>query len=310
MSSSTEQSSCARVDPRGIRRSRHSRARRHDERETPPAARKRRRPLRLRRACRPPDASRARRRRLELRRAGRSPDIYDWDCSHYALELGLELSRRLDIELLYVSLTDAVQHAAGARRGAERPLPAQARRARRRLPRRRLAARARRRPRHEREGRQRGPAERALPHRPPRAGGRDESRMSCCRSPIPTSSTMPRSAPPAGFTSTTDDRDAARRTIEGVDGVEEVLDRASAAERFMLPAGPDRRPDRSRRSPRRSSARARPTTISPSCAARCDRTADATSRQIPILLSEDPRVAPGATFTNADIHSLVLGDAR
>ena len=39
------------------------------------------------------------------------PDIYDWDCSHYALELGLELSHRLDVELLYVSLTDAVQHA-------------------------------------------------------------------------------------------------------------------------------------------------------------------------------------------------------
>jgi phosphonoacetate hydrolase len=40
------------------------------------------------------------------------PDIYDWDCSHYALELGLELGDRLEIELLYVSLTDFVQHAA------------------------------------------------------------------------------------------------------------------------------------------------------------------------------------------------------
>ena len=40
------------------------------------------------------------------------PDIYDWDCSHYALELGLALGARLEIELLYVSLTDAVQHAA------------------------------------------------------------------------------------------------------------------------------------------------------------------------------------------------------
>jgi phosphonoacetate hydrolase len=40
------------------------------------------------------------------------PDIYDWDCSHYALELALALAARDDVELLYVSLTDAVQHAA------------------------------------------------------------------------------------------------------------------------------------------------------------------------------------------------------
>jgi phosphonoacetate hydrolase len=39
------------------------------------------------------------------------PDIYDWDASHYALELGLALAERFEIELLYVSLTDAVQHA-------------------------------------------------------------------------------------------------------------------------------------------------------------------------------------------------------
>jgi phosphonoacetate hydrolase len=41
------------------------------------------------------------------------PGIYDWDCSHYALELGLALGERLGTRLLYVSLTDAVQHAAG-----------------------------------------------------------------------------------------------------------------------------------------------------------------------------------------------------
>jgi phosphonoacetate hydrolase len=40
------------------------------------------------------------------------PGIYDWDCSHYALELALALAERLGTELLYVSLTDAVQHAA------------------------------------------------------------------------------------------------------------------------------------------------------------------------------------------------------
>jgi phosphonoacetate hydrolase len=41
------------------------------------------------------------------------PGIYDWDCSHYALELALVLSELLDVELLYVSLTDFVQHSAG-----------------------------------------------------------------------------------------------------------------------------------------------------------------------------------------------------
>ena len=43
--------------------------------------------------------------------AREKPDIYDWSASHYALELGLALGDRLDVELLYVSLTDAVQHA-------------------------------------------------------------------------------------------------------------------------------------------------------------------------------------------------------
>jgi phosphonoacetate hydrolase len=41
------------------------------------------------------------------------PGIYDWDCSHYALELGLALGDRLETQLLYVSLTDFVQHASG-----------------------------------------------------------------------------------------------------------------------------------------------------------------------------------------------------
>jgi phosphonoacetate hydrolase len=42
-----------------------------------------------------------------------APGIYEWDCSHYALELGLALARRLELRLLYVSLTDFVQHAEG-----------------------------------------------------------------------------------------------------------------------------------------------------------------------------------------------------
>ena len=40
------------------------------------------------------------------------PSIYDWDVSHYALELGLGLAEPLEVELLYVSLTDYVQHSA------------------------------------------------------------------------------------------------------------------------------------------------------------------------------------------------------
>jgi phosphonoacetate hydrolase len=40
------------------------------------------------------------------------PSIYDWDISHYALELGLALAGPFEVELLYVSLTDFVQHSA------------------------------------------------------------------------------------------------------------------------------------------------------------------------------------------------------
>src|SRR5262249_36593021 len=40
------------------------------------------------------------------------PGLYRWGCPHYALALALALADRLEIELLYVSLTDFVQHAA------------------------------------------------------------------------------------------------------------------------------------------------------------------------------------------------------
>jgi phosphonoacetate hydrolase len=39
-----------------------------------------------------------------------SPSIYDWDISHYAMEMGLALHERVGATLLYVSLTDYVQH--------------------------------------------------------------------------------------------------------------------------------------------------------------------------------------------------------
>jgi phosphonoacetate hydrolase len=40
----------------------------------------------------------------------KNPSIYDWDISHYAMEIGLALHERLGASLLYVSLTDYVQH--------------------------------------------------------------------------------------------------------------------------------------------------------------------------------------------------------
>ncbi|WP_437281461.1 phosphonoacetate hydrolase [Sorangium sp. So ce375] len=40
----------------------------------------------------------------------KNPSIYDWDISHYAMEMGLALHERLSATLLYVSLTDYVQH--------------------------------------------------------------------------------------------------------------------------------------------------------------------------------------------------------
>jgi phosphonoacetate hydrolase len=39
-----------------------------------------------------------------------APSMYEWDASHYALEIGLVAHRRRPIDLLYVSLTDFVQH--------------------------------------------------------------------------------------------------------------------------------------------------------------------------------------------------------
>lgn len=40
----------------------------------------------------------------------RNPGIYDWDLSSYAMELALAIHRRVGLDLVYVSLTDYVQH--------------------------------------------------------------------------------------------------------------------------------------------------------------------------------------------------------
>ena len=38
------------------------------------------------------------------------PGIYDWDISHYAMEMALAVGLRMNAEIVYVSLTDYVQH--------------------------------------------------------------------------------------------------------------------------------------------------------------------------------------------------------
>jgi phosphonoacetate hydrolase len=40
----------------------------------------------------------------------KNPGIYDWDLSHYAMELALGVHRKVGLDLVYVSLTDYVQH--------------------------------------------------------------------------------------------------------------------------------------------------------------------------------------------------------
>jgi phosphonoacetate hydrolase len=40
----------------------------------------------------------------------RQPGIYDWELSAYAMEIGLAVHREVSLDLLYVSLTDYVQH--------------------------------------------------------------------------------------------------------------------------------------------------------------------------------------------------------
>lgn len=39
-----------------------------------------------------------------------NPGIYDWDLSHYAMDIALAVHRRTPLDLAYVSLTDYVQH--------------------------------------------------------------------------------------------------------------------------------------------------------------------------------------------------------
>ncbi|HWB21774.1 MAG TPA: alkaline phosphatase family protein [Gaiellaceae bacterium] len=233
------------------------------------------------------------------------PDIYDWDCSHYALELGLELSRRLEIELLYVSLTDSVQHAS-APGGELSDLYL------RRLDelvgayldggwRLGLVADHGMNDKVDSDGQ---PNVRYL------ADTLEQAGVKSAHVVLPI--TDPYVVHHAALGSLCwvhvdeDERDRARRTLEDVAGVEQVLDRDDAALLFMLPS--DRIGD--------LIVLGDATTVFGTRASDHDLSklrgplrshGGRHEQEIPILLSEDPRVAPGATFTNADIHSLVLG---
>jgi phosphonoacetate hydrolase len=50
---------------------------------------------------------------LEAAGLGPNPDIYDWRLSPYTIDLAVSLAPRLQATLVYASLTDFVQHAAG-----------------------------------------------------------------------------------------------------------------------------------------------------------------------------------------------------
>ena len=131
-------------------------------------------------------------------------------------------------------------------------------------------------------------------------------RMWYCRSPTRTSSTMRRSVRPAGCMRGLK-LARVRDVIAASAGVEEVLDREVAARLLDLPADrigdlvvlADGRPlSEPARRPR------------PVPAPRTLRSHGGRHEQaMPILLSESPAAAPPDPFTNADIHAHVLGDA-
>jgi phosphonoacetate hydrolase len=236
------------------------------------------------------------------------PDIYDWDCSHYALELGLGLARRLDVELLYVSLTDAVQHAsAPGEELSDRYL--------RRLDELigdylddgwRLGLVA-----------DHGMNAKVDSHGQPNvrylSDLLDGAGVTSAHVVLPI--TDPYVVHHASLGSfcwahvDEDERDTARRAIEAVDGVEEVLERAVAAEQFDLPA--DRIGDLIVLGDERTVFGTRATDHDLSRLRGSLRSHGGRHEQeIPIILSVDPGVSGAETFTNADIHSLLLGAAR
>jgi phosphonoacetate hydrolase len=233
------------------------------------------------------------------------PGIYDWDCSHYALELGLELGTRLGIELLYVSLTDAVQHAAA-------PGDVLSDRYLVRLD--ELVGA------YLDDGWALGLVADHGMNAKTTAGGRpnirylgevlDRAGVTGARVVLPI--TDPYVAHHAALGSAcwvhADDVDSALAVLEGVDGVEEVLPRVEAASALSLPA--DRIGDLVVLGDERTVFGKRPGDHDLSVLRGPLRSHGGRhEQQVPILLSAPPDVAYTGHLSNADVHALVLGAA-
>ena len=227
------------------------------------------------------------------------PGIYDWDCSHYALELALALARRLDTELLYVSLTDAVQHAAapgeelsdrylvrldelvGAYLDAGWRLG--------------LVAD---------HGMNRKPNILFLAHVLDRAGIRTARVVLPITDPYVTHHAALGSA--CWVHADADEVEDARFTLEGVAGVEEVLTSDEAASTLELPA--DRIGDLIVLGDRTTVFGRRPADHDLSALQGPLRSHGGRHEQdVPLLLSEHPAGPTPSPLTNADMHMLLLG---
>jgi phosphonoacetate hydrolase len=233
------------------------------------------------------------------------PDIYDWDCSHYALELGLALGSRLGVELLYVSLTDAVQHAAAP--GEE-------------LSDRYLARLDELVGSYLDAGWRLGlVADHGMNAKVGSDGRPDirflgqllaEAGLASARVVLPI--TDPYVAHHAALGSACwvylaeDELEQARAALERLDGVEEVLGRAVAAETLALPA--DRIGDLVVLGGATTVFGKRPEDHDLSALRGPLRSHGGRHEQrIPILLSERPAAPAGNGATNADVHALLIG---
>jgi phosphonoacetate hydrolase len=238
--------------------------------------------------------------------ASPQPGIYDWDCSHYALELGLALAERLDVELLYVSLTDYVQHTAG-------PGEPLSDRYLRRLDelvgayldagwRLGIVADHGMNAKTDSEGR---PNVRYLGDALAEAGVRSAHVVLPITDPYVVHHAALGSA--CWVHADPEELDRARGALEALPGVEEVLDRETAAASLALPA--DRIGD--------LVVLGDASTVFGTRAADHDLTAlhgrlrshgGRHEQRVPILLSERPAARPAETPSNADVHFLLLGE--
>jgi phosphonoacetate hydrolase len=229
------------------------------------------------------------------------PDVYDWDSSHYALELALALAERLEVELLYVSLTDAVQHAnAPGDETSDRYLA-------------RLD---------ELVGgyldagwRLGLVADHGMNAKPDvlyLGDVLDRAGVGGARVVLPI--TDPYVVHHAALGSACwvhapeDDLPAARAALEALDGVEEVLDRDEAAAQLSLPA--DRIGDLVVLGDESTVFGKRPADHDLSALRGPLRSHGGRHEQaVPILLSEQPASPPPARPANADVHALLIGAA-